>query len=418
MIQTILKSDLCIGCGACFAICPSRAINWSIENSPMIVLNKCKNCGMCLRVCPSYRLHDNFKEKDLQGKSWLGHYLNVYLGYSTDNSIRCAASSGGVATQLLIYALRKGLINGAALTYFAEETPFRLVAKLALSEEEIIKAMGSKYSISPICTTIRDMLNCNGKFAFIGLPCHILALNKMMKENRIIAEKIRFCIGLFCGHTMHPLGTEFILRREGISKEHVKSLSYRGGGWPGGINVELKDGMKKFLPHDYWVRRYFSTYFFTPLRCLVCDDATSELSDISLGDAWLPQIRQVEKCGVSIVISRTDKGEKLLTSAYRDGYINLKRLQPKYAVQSQSSALLFKKKHLRARAQIAYTLKKDENLLTFICNRDQSQSIRGYFGAMLLLTNYFLCKHAKNLIFCIPRPLLRVYVEVLRFLYR
>ncbi|MEM2614502.1 MAG: Coenzyme F420 hydrogenase/dehydrogenase, beta subunit C-terminal domain [Nitrososphaerota archaeon] len=417
MIQAILESDLCIGCGACYAVCPFEAIDWSVENLPKIILGRCKSCDMCLKVCPSYKLCEDLKRADVYGSSWLGPYLNIYLGHSTNDEIRYAASSGGIATQLLIYALRKGLIDGAALTYFAEKDPFRLVAKLAFSEEEIIKAMGSKYSISPVCTTIRDMLNHEGRFVFVGLPCHLLALNKIMRGNEIIAEKIKFCIGLFCGHTMYPLGTEFILRKEGIFKEHVKALKYRGDGWPGGITVELRDGTKKFLPYDYWVQRYFSTYFFTPLRCLVCNDATSELSDISLGDAWLPQVKRTEKLGVSIVISRTERGERLLLSAHRDGYINLKKLHPKYAVQSQMSALTFKKKHLISRMKLTSVLViKNANLLGF--NINQSQSISGYVGALLLFSNYFLCKRAPSLIFGIPRSLLRVYSEVLNFLHR
>lgn len=50
------KKNECCGCGACYAICPQRAIIMEEDNEgfqyPIINVEKCIKCLMCMKVCP------------------------------------------------------------------------------------------------------------------------------------------------------------------------------------------------------------------------------------------------------------------------------------------------------------------------------------------------------------------------------
>jgi Pyruvate/2-oxoacid:ferredoxin oxidoreductase delta subunit len=42
----------CVGCGACLATCPERAIRVRRGTPPLVVLASCSACGECAEVCP------------------------------------------------------------------------------------------------------------------------------------------------------------------------------------------------------------------------------------------------------------------------------------------------------------------------------------------------------------------------------
>ena len=47
-----IEKTICIGCGACKAVCPVEAII-SLENNKYLILeDKCINCEACKEICP------------------------------------------------------------------------------------------------------------------------------------------------------------------------------------------------------------------------------------------------------------------------------------------------------------------------------------------------------------------------------
>ena len=46
-----IKKDLCIGCGACAAVCPNNAIEL-VDGKAVVDPKKCKNAFECIKVCP------------------------------------------------------------------------------------------------------------------------------------------------------------------------------------------------------------------------------------------------------------------------------------------------------------------------------------------------------------------------------
>ena len=362
-IVQVVKDGLCTGCGTCIALCPEEAIVLTINEKkgiyvPELNEEKCNSCGICLKVCPGYEV--DFKELNLEifGKEpedvLIGNYLSCYIGHATDYNIRYNSSSGGLVTQLLIFALEEGIIDGALVTRMNQYSPLEPEVIIARTKEEIISAMGSKYCPVPANIGLKEILDSKEgeKFAVVGLPCHIHGIRKAEQINKKLREKIVLHLGLLCGHTANFMGTEFFLQKLNIRKEDVKKLDYRGKGWPGNISITLKDDREIVISRvgserSWSLNLHYETAFhlhFFQKRCLVCCDGICELADISFGDTWmLPELVFGEKIGKSLIISRTEIGERLLQNATYKGIVELENIGYDKTVQSQEQMLLFHK---------------------------------------------------------------------------
>lgn len=341
----IVKNGLCMGCGTCLGVCPNDAVKMVKNDSkgvymPKLNTEKCKECYTCFKVCPGY--HINFEELNLEifGKAaedaLIGNFINCYIGHATNYEIRYNSASGGLVTALLIFALEEGIINGALVTKMSEKNPLEPESFIARTREEVIEASKSKYCPVPANLSLRDILIENGKFAVVGLPCHIHGVRKAEKYNKKLKEKIILHLGIFCSHPPTFLGTEYLLKNMSIHKEDVSKIEYRGRGWPGEMSIILKNGDTKFIPYvDAW---NMMTYFYSR-RCMLCCDQNAELADISFGDAWLPELLN-DKIGKSIVISRNKMSEEILQRAVSKKIIKINRVRSEEVKQR---ALYFKK---------------------------------------------------------------------------
>jgi len=427
----VLEENLCVGCGVCFAVCPTQAISINADDykgyKVTIDEGKCKECQLCLSSCPSYNLSMYPKfERDAKYFCYLGAFKNTYLGYSTNKKLRYSASSGGIATELLIFALKKGIIDGAIVTTMHRDSPLRTEVRLAKTEKEILSAKGSKYNVAPVGIKIKELLKERGRFAVIGLPCHILAFKNAAKSIKELDEKIVLYIGLFGGRVVYPECTKFLLKKEGIPYEEVESISYRGCGWPGGMKIKLEWGKEIFLPLDYYWKTYFTSYLFTPYRCLLCNDVSAELADISLGDAWLPNLKKRDSLGVSKIITRTELGEKLLQDTFQQNRIYIEKVSPEVVVQASKGGMgvVFKKADLKARIHIAGKFKFIRNNYKLL--RDLTKlapyesNIFAYLGGILAFYNSSLSDNKPFIRFLskMPKPILRTYGLVISVLNR
>ena len=149
-------------------------------------------------------------------------------------------------------------------------------------------------------------------------------------------------IGLFCGFNLSISATDYLIKKLGINKEEIDSLEYRGGKWPGGFLVRMKDGSKKFLEKDCYS---FIFPLFIPDRCLYCTDLTSELADISVGDYWLKE-------GWSMIIVRSKRGEDILKST---NSIDMEEVSYEDMLKSHGHLFRYKKKGSSIRMKIDNT---------------------------------------------------------------
>ena len=413
-IAQVVKDGLCTGCGTCIALCPEEAIKLTINEKkgiyvPELNEKECNNCGICYEVCPGHEVNFKTLNSEIFGKEpediLIGNYLNCYVGHATDYDIRYNSASGGLVTQLLIFALEKRIIDGALVTRMKKDNPLEPEPFIARTREEIIEASKSKYCPVPANIALKEILNSKEgeKFAVVGLPCHIHGIRKAAMVNKDLREKIVLHLGIFCNHAPNFWGMKLLLQRLKVRENEVIKLDYRGEGYPGSMKISLKSGVLLLLLPDYW--SFVGAYFFYPTRCLLCSDGICELADISFGDAWLPELSD-DKIGKSIIVSKSEMGDKILQMMKSKNKIELEEISVEKVIQSQAGMLYFKKENLNARNKLFKVVPKynmENNLL-------ESDVVDYLLALFPYLNSYASSKSVLRRILCyIPTKLIWLY---------
>ncbi|MCK4521240.1 MAG: Coenzyme F420 hydrogenase/dehydrogenase, beta subunit C-terminal domain [Nanoarchaeota archaeon] len=360
-IEKVTNNNLCNGCGTCIGICPVNAISLRKNLSgnfylPLIDKERCINCGKCYNVCPGHSVDFKKLNQKIFGKQpenkLIGNFIKAYTGFSKDENLRFNCSSGALVTELLLFLLENREIDGALVTTMNEKNPLEPKVILAKTKKQILNASKSKYCPVALGVGLKEVLKNKGKFAVVGLPCHIHGIRKAEQLIPDLKDKIKFHFGLVCMHTMGFLATEYYLKSLNIKKEDIKEIQYRGKGWPGFTSIYLKNGKKIEIPRNNKKKKNFKqildyeTAFhlsFIPERCLTCTDGLNELADITFGDAWLPEYLKTDNKGTSLVITRTKKADELIERVKANKKIELNELPIESVIKGHKNALIFKK---------------------------------------------------------------------------
>lgn len=356
-IEVVVKRKLCTGCGTCVGICPQDALDMIVDTKsssyiPLLDRDRCTRCGLCYEVCPGHSVDFEGLNAALFGDIpedvALGRYLGCYVGHATDEAVRYNSASGGLVSSLLISALEEDLIDSALVTRTRRDRPLRPEPFLARTAEEILSAAGSKYCPVPANVALKTLMDSDDRVAVVGLPCHIHGIRKAEQCIPTLARQIRYRISIACSLDFSFQGTLRFLKTLGVSPEEVDVFQYRGRGWPGSALVRLKDGSERTVPYP---ECYGQLSPYSLRRCTLCSDMLGELSDLTCGDAWVPEIMRADQSGSSFVVSRTPEGEELLERAASKEVVELSELDRQKLLASQGHAL-FKKRKLKARMHL------------------------------------------------------------------
>lgn len=357
-VNDTVKENLCTGCATCISLCPTNAIEL-IKNEfqgvylPNIINNICIDCGTCKKVCPGLSVDFIQLNLDIFNKipedNYIGNYIECYAGHCKDFNIRHNSSSGGLITQILIYALKSGIIDGALVTRMKKDKPLEPEPFIARTIQDIIEASKSKYCPVPANLALKQILDSpNGeKYAVVGLPCHIQGIRKAEIANKKLMEKIVLHLGLFCNHAPTFLATEYLLKKLKINYGSIKKLDYRGEGWPGKTKIQY--GNQELLLPFSW--KYVGSYYFTPFRCFLCSDGLNELADLSFGDAWIPKF-SADTIGNSVIISRNTFCNNILWEMQTKELIDIEVMKSEELIPHFKRMLDFKKVGISARMKI------------------------------------------------------------------
>jgi coenzyme F420 hydrogenase subunit beta len=352
-VQCVYDDGLCMQCGTCEGVCPEGAVKlaWDLRVGYRVSVDqdKCTDCGRCHDACPGPGIDfspDAWWRQRNEGaanEDFLGPQRGLWFGWASDVATRHEGASGGVATALMLAALESGLVDGVVAVRGSAANALEAESVICRSADEVTACRGSKYNVAAANTALRETLATGGRYAIVGLPCHIQGLRLAQRRSRRLRERVVLSLGIFCGLTQEPRATAVLARQAGLDPGALRRVSYRGPGWPGGIRLETEYGAVRRKDYPGYIDRQFMA--LTPPRCRLCPDALAELADVSVGDAWLDCFAGSD--GVSDLIVRTPAGEPLLDAAARA--LTLQPAGPAEMIASQRETHLVKRDVCRGR---------------------------------------------------------------------
>jgi len=313
-VQFVVENSLCHGCGTCEAVCPVDAIEMYYEDRRGIYLPdinqiSCDNCTVCVQACPGFELDLTEKPESQNGLSehpLIGSHDAIYRSFTNDKIRRDRASSGGLITEVVDHLISSGRVDKAIVTRMSKENPLRAEAYIAESASQLIASQKSKYCPVPLNRALKPLIreNNNEKYVFVGLPHHVHGLRLVQRIFPHMRDCISYVISSFTAHVPSQRATEFILFKNAIRPDDVRTIEYRGGGNPGRMRILTKQDKEYFVPHLHWTYSGHSfPLFFYPVREWLYFDKMSEWADFTMGDNWMNGIE--EQKGASTVIVRS-----------------------------------------------------------------------------------------------------------------
>lgn len=299
----IIKKTQCVGCYACFNICPNSCIDMKQDEEgfayPVIDDDKCTYCGLCLNRCPVISI----RKKNIN--------IEVFGCINKNENTRKHSSSGGIFALLADSTLTNdGVVFGASF-----DNQFNV--KHSSSNEVTIKELqGSKYVQSNIESKyyeIENLLKDKKQVLFTGTPCQVAGLKSYLNKsyNNLI------CVDFICHGVGSPkIWHKYLDHHTQITKSKIKSVNFRSKakGWKNySLKIDFNNNSiyAKKLNKDPYMKLFLKNYNLRP-TCYNCAyKSENSLSDITLADFWgvnmvYPELDDNQ--GTSLVLIHNKKG--------------------------------------------------------------------------------------------------------------
>lgn len=348
-ITEVAERQLCLGCGACAYTQPDEiemVDDFELGRRPVVANGPDgePSTDEALSICPGLELEHNLSEwangwiEDL-ADAW-GPVLEIWEGYASDPEVRYAASSGGAATALALYCLAHENMAGVLHIAARPDVPYLNHTVLSATREAMLAATGSRYAPASPCDSLDQIERADRPCVFIGKPCDVAGAQRARRIRPELDRKLGLTIAMFCAGTPSTRGTLEMIKSMGLEDPgQVRSVRYRGNGWPGAAEVKAKigtvDATRRMSYEKSWgeILTKHRTW-----RCYVCADHTGEFADVTVGDPWYRPIEDGEP-GRSLVLARTERGRTLIRRAIARGALELEPTDPETVIASQPSLL-------------------------------------------------------------------------------
>lgn len=340
-IKDIVDWHLCTGCGACASYCKKqnavKLANVPTEGiRPRFDPSICKDCTDCLQFCPGFRIeaNSNYQETLPPHQDLLiGSYFDLWEGNAKNKTTQNNGSSGGIISALAVYCIEHENMKLVIHTGMDPLRPWANKTVLSRTAQEVLSHSGSRYCTSSPCELLYEIENSDTPCVFIGKPCDVAAVSRMRKVRPQLDKKLGIVLSFFCAGTPSTQATVELSQKLGCEPDKINTLQYRGQGWPGLFSIKLKeDDIEKTMTYmDSWA----DIARKRPFRCHFCPDGMGQLSDISAGDAWYKYDKNKANPGISHIITRTKKGNDLLSRAIKKGAIEVSIVTQDAIIQSQ-----------------------------------------------------------------------------------
>jgi coenzyme F420 hydrogenase subunit beta len=306
LLADVQQKGLCIGCGACVNLCPYFK---SYRGKTAMVFPCTLPEGRCHAFCPKTEVDLDEISERVHGKPYtsapLGTYRKVMIARAGEKMGRGVFQAGGVASALITFALKTGMIDSAVLTDREGLVP---VPRMAISPEEVLSCSLSKYMAAPTVSSLNQAAK-EGKrrLGIVGTPCQMTAVAQMRANpthREDFADPVALTVGLFCTWAVDTRNLmAFLSERLDISRIQKMDIPPP----PAEIFVVETDEERLEIPLDE-IRP------LVPGGCRICPDMTSEWADVSVG------VLEGRPDWNTLVI-RTETGERLVKAAVKQGYL-------------------------------------------------------------------------------------------------
>lgn len=373
-IEAIVKQEMCTGCGVCVSESPD-SLKMEINDYgffvPKIINKELKENAV--KVCPfnpkpeqevkdENALADLFLTETSNRDKQIGKYFNTYVGFS--NKYRATSSSGGIATYVFEKLLQDKIVD---YLYIVKEVNGSYEYQLFCAANDIIKISKTKYTPVTLEKLFLDINTIDGKVAVSGVACFIKAIRLKQHYNPELKQKIPFLIGIICGGLKSEFFTDYLAQKANIQTSYTRqdyriknpnsqAIDYSFGAYDS--NQKFKKVRMKTIS-DMW-----GTGMFKSNACDFCDDVTTELADISLGDAWIHPYTN-DGLGNSVVVTRSALAEKIIETGIATKDLSLDDLSLEKFLISQSGSFNHRHKGLPFRIKF-FKGKKDIALKRFL----------------------------------------------------
>ena len=336
---------------------------WNDEG--FLVANQKGTCdcdGSCIDVCPFNPFpKDEVKTEDEIGELFLkdstkinkniGKYIGIYAGFS--NEYRLSSSSGGLGTYISNKLLEKGIVDHVFSVKESAKPGTYYEYEVSSNKSDLQRASKTRYFPVTMSNVFSEINNLQGKVAVVGVGCFIKAIRLAQYTDTHLKEKIPFLIGIICGGVKSRFFTEYLASKLDVMSNEINSPQFR--------QKDLKSSANDYsfaCTNDHGERKsikmrtvgdMWGTGLFKANACDFCDDVTTELADISLGDAWLPPY-YLDGKGTNVVVTRSLLAENLIIEGLKSNELFLEKLSLETFVASQQGS--FNHRHLGMPARI------------------------------------------------------------------
>jgi coenzyme F420-reducing hydrogenase beta subunit len=308
------------------------------------------------------KLYENIQ--GIQFDKRIGYFTSLYAGHVNEGEYRDNGSSGGMGTWIFKELFDKDLIDGVihVKENSDKNSPIMFQYDISRSIDEIKAGSKTKYYPVEFSKVMKTVKEVPGRYAIVGIPSFVMAVRLLAEKDDTIKHRIKYTVGLICGHQKSSKFAEAIAWQVGIKPGNLKHINFRKKlldksannygveitGIIDGKEVTIVKPTKELLGQN-WGQGYFKTKAsdFT-------DDVMNETADITLGDAWLPEYTKDSK-GNNVIVVRNPEIDDLIIEGIKSGRLNLDVVDKETIFRSQAA-------HYRhTHDELAYRLYKKDN---------------------------------------------------------
>lgn len=366
--RDLLRSGLCVGCGSCAAQPGShgRRMAWDRDGQlepagPRTAM--ARPDAQLARTCPTSPWaanEDELARALFAGATHIdplvGRYRSAFVGAVAEGRFRERGSSGGMVTWTASELLQRGLADAVAHVAPTADPAvdgrfFRY--RLSRTPAQLADGARSRYYPVELSQVLQEIRATPGRYAVVGIPCFIKAVQLLRREDALMRERIRFTLGLFCGHMKSARLLESFAWQMGVELPDVAGVEYRlkNPGRPASwytAQLRLRDG--RTLQRDWFhlAEGDWGSGFFQNEACNFCDDVVAETADISFGDAWVEPYTQDGR-GTNVVLVRSPLLHELVAAAIDQGRLALAPVDADFVRRTQAAGLRHRREGLAYR---------------------------------------------------------------------